>query len=78
MISNERGGTEYPRTGGMGENTPFAEQSRKKEWTMVVTMDEGGQSTHEQGEWVKIPLLANKVGKRSGTMVRTMDEGGWV
>ena len=31
MIKNERGGTKYPRTGGTGENTPFAVQSRKKE-----------------------------------------------
>ena len=31
MISNERGGTKYPPTEGMGENTPFAKQSRKKE-----------------------------------------------
>ena len=31
MISNERGEKKYPRTGGMGENTPFAKQSRKKE-----------------------------------------------
>ena len=31
MILNERGGTKYPRTGGMGESTPFAKQSRKKE-----------------------------------------------
>ena len=30
MISNERGGTKYPRTGGTGEKTPFAKQSRKK------------------------------------------------
>ena len=33
---------------------------------------EGGQSTHEQGERVKIPLLPYKVGKRSGTMVMTV------
>ena len=31
MITNKRGGTKYPRTGGTGENTPFAIQSRKKE-----------------------------------------------
>ena len=29
-------------------------------------MKDGGQSTHEQGVWVKIPLLPNKVGKMSG------------
>ena len=28
-------------------------------------MKEGGQSTHKQGERVKIPDLLNKVGKRS-------------
>ena len=32
MISSERGGTNYPRAGGTGENTSFAKQSRKKEW----------------------------------------------
>ena len=31
MISNERGRTKYPQTGGTGENTTFAKQSRKKE-----------------------------------------------
>ena len=31
MITNERGGTKYPQTGGTGENTPFAIQCRKKE-----------------------------------------------
>ena len=31
MISNERGGTKYPQTGGMGENIAFTKQSRKKE-----------------------------------------------
>ena len=31
MIMNEREGTKYPRSGGMGKNTPFAKQSRKKE-----------------------------------------------
>ena len=31
MITNEKGGTKYPQTGGTGENTPFAVQSRKKE-----------------------------------------------
>ena len=30
-LSNERGGTKYPQTGGTGEHTPFAEQSREKE-----------------------------------------------
>ena len=35
-------------------------------------MKEGGQSTHEQGERVKIPLLPYKVGKSSGTMVTTL------
>ena len=25
-------------------------------------------NTHSKGEWVKIPLLPNRVGKRSGTM----------
>ena len=28
----KEGGTKYPTTGEMGENTPFAKQSRKKEW----------------------------------------------
>ena len=28
---NEREGTKYPRSGGTGENTRFAKQSRKKE-----------------------------------------------
>ena len=28
---------------------------------------------HDQGEWVKIPLLPNKVRKRSGTRVTTGD-----
>ena len=32
MISNERRGTKYLQIGGTGENTPFAKQSRKKEW----------------------------------------------
>ena len=31
MIMNEREGTKYPQSGGTGENTPFAKQSRKKE-----------------------------------------------
>ena len=34
-------------------------------------MNEGGQSTLEQGERVKIPRLPNKVEKKSGTMVMT-------
>ena len=25
----------YPSLGGMGENTPFAEQSKEKEWDKV-------------------------------------------
>ena len=29
--NTDRGGTKYPQTGGTGENTPFAVQSRKKE-----------------------------------------------
>ena len=29
--NTDRGGTKYPRTGGTGENTPVAVQSRKKE-----------------------------------------------
>ena len=32
MKANKRGGTKYPQTGGTGGNTPFAIQSRKKEW----------------------------------------------
>ena len=31
MIMKECEGIKYPRSGGAGENTPFAEQSRKKE-----------------------------------------------
>ena len=34
-------------------------------------MKEGGQSTHDQGEQVKVPLLPNKVEKRSWTKVTT-------
>ena len=29
-------------------------------------------NTHGKGEWVKIPLLPNRVGKRSGTMTMVM------
>ena len=35
-------------------------------------MSERGQSTHKQGEQVKIPLLPYKVGKRSRTLVTTV------
>ena len=31
----------------------------------------GDENTHSKGEWVKMPLLPNKVGKRSGTVVTT-------
>ena len=31
MIMNEKQGTKYPRSGGTGENTPFAKQSKEKE-----------------------------------------------
>ena len=31
MIMKEWEGTKYPQSGGTGENTPFAKQSRKKE-----------------------------------------------
>ena len=37
MITNERGPTKYTQTGGMGENTPFAIKSRKKEQDTMVT-----------------------------------------
>ena len=36
--------------------------------------NERGQNTQDQGEWVKIPLLLNKVGKRSGTRVTTANK----
>ena len=36
----------------------------------TISNEQGGQSTHEQGERVKVPLLPNKVGKRSGQWSR--------
>ena len=49
MKTNERGGTKFPQTGGTGENTPFAVQSRKKE------QDNG----HDSGEHIFILLILN-------------------
>ena len=44
---------------------------RQNELKNMILNERGGQSTHEQGEWVKVPLLPNKVGKRSVRMVTT-------
>ena len=39
--SYERGGTKYPQTGGTGENTPLAVQSRKKKRDNGNNMEPG-------------------------------------
>ena len=31
MVMKEREGTKYPRSGGTGENTPFAKRGKEKE-----------------------------------------------
>ena len=38
MITNEKGGKKYPRSGGTGENTPLPYKVGKRSRTMVTTL----------------------------------------
>ena len=47
-------------------------EKHTKKTKKMITMKWRGSNTHSKGEWVKIPLLPNRLGKRSRTMVMTI------
>ena len=53
----------------------YIKRNRLSKINNMVRTNERGQNTHSKGEWVKIPLLPNKVGKRSGNDKRVTTNG---